>query len=66
MRPTKENAAGPGRGEAAKDREVCPQFSPIGNLLSRLDRVNRESNVLHGNIRFGVQDVWDRLKGGWQ
>ncbi len=36
-----QKAASPGRGEAAQHNTISAQFSPIGSLLSRLDRVNR-------------------------
>ncbi len=34
-------AASPGRGEAAQHNTINAQFSPVGSLLSRLDRVKR-------------------------
>lgn len=41
MRAAQQKAASPGRGEAAQHNTINAQFSPIGSLLSRLDRVKR-------------------------
>lgn len=36
-----QKAASPGRGKAAQHSTISPQFSPIDNLLSRLEGVKR-------------------------